>query len=200
MSKFTQADYSRAMQALMPVGAVWQNDPTSVQAETLAALAAEFQKSDQDALGLLQGAFPATATSMLSEWETSLGLPDDCAISEMDSISLRQKAVVAKLTATGGQSVSYFIQQAKALGYEITITQFRQARAGMSAAGAALNGENWPFVMLITAPSTTISYAQAGASYAGDPLRSWGNKRLECSLSRLAPAEVIVKFAYRETL
>lgn len=199
MSKFSQDDYGRALQALMPVGRVWPRETSSVQAEVLTAIAAEFQQSDTDAMSLLKGAFPSTATIMLSDWETSLGLPDDCAIGETDSIALRQKAVVTKLTATGGQSLEYFTAQAKALGYDVTITEFRQARAGMSGAGAALNGDDWPFVMLITAPETTITYAQAGVNYAGDPLRSWGNKLLECRLTRMAPSHLIIKFAYTQT-
>lgn len=200
MSKFALADYRRALQSLMPVGAVWPRDVSSVQAEVLEAQAAEYQKSDTAALALIQGAFPGTATIMLTEWETSLGLPDDCAIGETDSIALRQKAVVTKLTATGGQSIEYFTAQAKALGYDVTITQYRQARAGMSGAGAALNGDDWPFVMMITAPQTTITYAKAGVNYAGDPLRSWGNKLLECRLNRMAPSHIIIKFAYTDTV
>lgn len=199
MSKFSLDDYWRALQALMPVGKVWPRATDSVQSVVLKAVAAEYQKSDTEAFALLQGAFPSTATIMLSEWETSLGLPDDCAIGETDSIALRQKAVVSKLTATGGQSVAYFIAQAQALGYDVTITQFRRARAGMSGAGAALNGEDWPFVMLVTAPKTTITYAQAGVNYAGDPLRSWGNKQLECRLTKLAPSHIIIKFSYIDT-
>jgi uncharacterized protein YmfQ (DUF2313 family) len=199
MSKFSLDDYRRALQALMPVGKVWPRETSSVQSAVLNAVAGEYQKSDTEAFSLLKGSFPATATIMLSEWEESLGLPDDCAIGETDSIALRQKAVVSKLTATGGQSVSYFIEQAKALGYEVTITQFRQARAGMSGAGAALNGEDWPFVMLVTGPKTTITYALAGVNYAGDPLRSWGNKLLECRLNKLAPSHIIMKFAYTDT-
>nr|WP_194150505.1 putative phage tail protein [Ewingella americana] len=66
----------------------------------------------------------------------------------------------------------------------------------MSVCGDALNGENWPFTRLVTAPKTTITYAQAGMSYCGDPLRSWGNKRLECRLTGLAPSHTIVKFGY----
>lgn len=200
MSKFSQDDYRRGLQALMPVGRVWPREMGSVQAEALDAMAAEYVKSDTDALSLIKGAFPSTATIMLSDWETSLGLPDDCAIGETDSIALRQKSVVTKLTGTGGQSIAYFIEQAKALGYEVTITQFRRAMAGMSAAGAALNGDDWPFVMQVNAPSTTITYAQAGVNYAGDPLRSWGNKLLECRLTKLAPSHVIIKFAYAVTV
>ena len=111
-------------------------------------------------------------------------------------MALRQAAVTAKLFSTGGQSAAYFISVAAALGYTITITQYRQARAGMSVCGDALNGDAWPFVWLITAPETTIIYTQAGRSYCGDPLRSWGNKRLECRLTELSPSHTIVKFGY----
>jgi len=199
MSKFTQEEYASALQALMPVGAVWPRDSDSVQAAVLSAMAAELVESDTDAQSLLTGAFPATATTMLSEWESALGLPDDCAIGETDTISLRQNAVITKLTATGGQSVAYLTAQAKALGYDVTVTQYRQARAGLTAAGSPLNGEEWPYVVLITAPETTVTYASCGATYAGDPLRSWGNKLLECRLKAIAPSHIILKFAYDDS-
>lgn len=180
----------------MPTGLVWPRKADSVQAAVLRALASAYQQSDDAANALLIGAFPATATIMLTDWEKTLGLPDDCAIGENDSIALRQKAVVARLFSTGGQSAAYFIGVAKALGYDITITVFRQARAGMSVCGDALNGGDWPFTWLVNAPNSTIHYAQSGQSYCGDPLRSWGNRRLECRLSALAPSQTIVKFGY----
>jgi uncharacterized protein YmfQ (DUF2313 family) len=196
MSRFTLEDYTSALQNLLPVGLVWPRKAEGIQTAVLRALAQSYQQSDDAAVTLLTGAFPATATIMLTDWEKTLGLPDDCAIGENDSISIRQKSVVSKLFSTGGQSAAYFIGVAKALGYDITVTVYRQSRAGMSVCGDALNGENWPFTWLVTAPETTISYAQAGQSYAGDPLRSWGNKRLECRLCKLAPSHTIVLFGY----
>ncbi|TKI02904.1 YmfQ family protein [Martelella alba] len=198
MSLYSTNDYTAALQGLMPTGSVWPRDPDAVQIAVLTALAGSFQASDDAAQALLVGAFPKTATILLAEWEKTLGLPDDCAIGETDSIALRQAAVVAKLFSTGGQSIEYFISVAETLGYTITITQFRQARSGMSVCGDALNGDEWPFVWRVNAPETTIIYAQAGLSYCGDPLRSWGNKRLECRLSKLSPSHTIVKFGYAE--
>lgn len=182
----------------MPGGLVWSHKSDGVQTAVLRALAQSYQQSDAAAEALLVGAFPGTATIMLTDWEKTLGLPDDCAIGENDSIAIRQKSVVSKLFSTGGQSAKYFIDVARAMGYAITITFFRQARAGMSVCGDALNGDEWPFVWLVTAPQTTITYAQAGISYCGDPLRSWGNKRLECRLRKLAPSHTIVLFGYAE--
>lgn len=196
MSRYSVNEYTAALQALMPSGLVWPRQLNGVQTSTLRALARSYQRSDEDARDLLDAAFPSTATAMLPEWEATLGLPDLCAIGEIDSIIQRQRAVVSKLFGIGGQSVAYFFRVAEALGYTISITQYRQACAGMSVCGDALNGDEWPFTWLITAPETTINYAQCGLTYCGDPLRSWGNKQLECRLTVLNPSHTILKFGY----
>ncbi|QNO00916.1 taill protein [Serratia phage vB_SspM_BZS1] len=196
MSQFTAENYQQALQALIPTGLAWPRDTGSVQAAVLRALAAGFQRSDNDAIALLVGAFPETATILLTEWEKTLGLPDDCSIGEVDTIAKRQAAVVSKFISTGGQSRTYFISIAKALGYNITIKEYRQARAGLSVCGDGLNGDDWPFVWLVEAEETTISYARAGMSYCGDPLRSWGNRQLECRMNALSPSHTFVKFGY----
>lgn len=196
MSLFTTDDYRQALQALIPNGRAWPRDPDTVQAAVLRSLAASFQRSDNDALGILSGAFPQTATIMLPEWEKALGLPDDCSIGEVDTIAKRQNAIVSKFISTGGQSKSYFIGIAKALGYNITIKEYRQARSGLSVCGDGLNGDDWPFVWLVEGEETNISYARVGLSYCGDPLRSWGNRQLECRLSALSPSYTLVKFGY----
>lgn len=196
MSLHSVEDYASALQALMPPGRAWPRSATSVQAAVRRALARSYQRSDADAQRLLVGAFPATATTMLFEWESTLGLPDDCAISEIGGIRDRQRTVVSKLISTGGLNRAYYIDVAAALGYTITITQFRQAMAGMSVCGDALNGEEWPYTWRINAPQTTIKYAQAGGSYCGDPLASWGNKQLECTFNKLAPSHLNIIFNY----
>lgn len=196
MSLHSVEDYTSALQALMPPGRAWPRSTTSVQAAVRRALARSYQRSDTDAQRLLVGAFPSTATIMLFEWESTLGLPDDCSISEVGGISDRQRAVVSKLISTGGLNRQYYIDVAAALGYTITITQFRQAMAGMSVCGDALNGEEWPFTWRINAPQTTIKYAVAGGSYCGDPLASWGNKQLECTFNKLAPSHLNIIFNY----
>lgn len=196
MSRYSVNDYTAALQALMPGGLVWPKISGGVQTSALRALARSYQRSDEDACDLLDAAFPSTATAMLPEWEATLGLPDLCAIGEIDSIIQRQRAVISKLFGIGGQSVAYFIRVAEVLGYSISITQYRQTCSGMSVCGDALNGEEWPFTWLITAPETTINYAQCGLTYCGDPLRTWGNKQLECRLTALNPSHTLLKFGY----
>ncbi len=196
MSRYTVEDYTAALRALMPTGPVWPGDPDTTQTGVIKALAGSYQRSDDAALSLLSGAFPATATILLSEWERTLGLPDDCSIGEVAGIAMRQTAVVSKLFSTGGQSADYFISVAAAMGYDVSIVQYRQARAGMSVCGDAINGNDYPFFWLVSGPLTTVIYAACGMSYCGDPIRSWGNKRMECRLSALAPSHTIVRFGY----
>lgn len=196
MSLYSYSDYADALSALLPTGRAWPRATKTVQAAVLRALGRSFQRSDEEAVNLVAGAFPPTATVMLSEWESSLGLPDDCSISEVGGISDRQRAVVAKLISTGGLNRDYYIRVAAALGYAITITQFRPAMSGMSVCGDALNGDEWPFTWRINAPQTTIKYSLAGASYCGDPLASWGNKQLECSINKIAPSHLNIIFNY----
>ncbi|MBJ9157421.1 DUF2313 domain-containing protein [Citrobacter sp. FDAARGOS_156] len=196
MSLYSQNDYATALGALLPTGRAWPRKSKTVQAAVLRALGNSFQRSDSDAVNLITGAFPATATVMLSEWESTLGLPNDCSIGEIGGISDRQRSVVSKLISTGGLNRDYYIRVAAALGYTITITQFRPAMSGMSACGDALNGDEWPFTWRINAPETTVKYALSGAAYCVDPLASWGNKQLECAINKIAPSHLNLIFSY----
>ncbi|QZN97363.1 YmfQ family protein [Symbiopectobacterium purcellii] len=196
MSLFSKTDYSGALQNLLPQGRAWPRESTTVQAAVIRALARSFARSDDDAQRLLVGAFPSAATILLTEWENTLGLPDDCAIGEIGGISDRQLAVVSKLISTGGLSRQYYIQVAAALGYTITISQFRPAMSGMTVCGDALNGDEWPFTWRINSPLTTMKYAVAGGAYCTDPLASWGNKQLECAITKIAPSHLRLIFNY----
>ncbi|EMO9464376.1 putative phage tail protein, partial [Raoultella ornithinolytica] len=109
MSLYSVDDYTRALFALMPTGLAWSRDLKSTQYATLRALGDSFARSDTDSQALLSSGFPSTALMMLSEWESALGLPDDCAIGEVGSISDRQRAVVSKLISTGGLNRAYYI-------------------------------------------------------------------------------------------
>ena len=104
-------------------------------------------------------------------------------------------AACEKIARIGDQSRQYFIDAAAALGYEITITEFRPFVAG-SLAGDPLTNGDWIYTWRVNAVAGTgITHFVAG-SQAGEPLRDWGNERLECLISRLKPAHTLVQFAY----
>ncbi|HEC2616911.1 TPA: DUF2313 domain-containing protein [Raoultella ornithinolytica] len=196
MSLYSVDDYTRALSALLPAGLAWPRDVKSTQHATLRALGGSFARSDTDSQALLSSGFPSTALMMLSEWESTLGLPDDCAIGEIGSISERQRAIVSKLISTGGLNRAYYVTVAAALGYEITINQFRPAMCGMSVCDEPINGEEWPFTWQINVPDSSVRYSYAGTTFCGDALASWGDKQFECSITKIAPSHINIIFAY----
>lgn len=132
----------------------------------------------------------------LDDWERVLGLPDPCVAGEPQTREQRIKSVVSKLSYRGGQSREFFIGLAKALGFDVSISTFRPALAGIASAGDAINGGDWAFTWRVNAPMVNYKHATAGISVSGDPLASWGSKALECRFSQLQPAESILIFGY----
>lgn len=146
-------------------------------------------------LDLLLEMHPDASVELLSSWERVLGLPDPC-IGELGTMQERLAAVVAKYVETGGQSRAYFIAVAAALGFTVTISEYRPFQVGVSAVGDPLYGTDWLYAWLVTAPATTITEFAVGISAVGDPLRSWGNELLECAIGKLKPAHTYAVFGY----
>jgi uncharacterized protein YmfQ (DUF2313 family) len=192
----SNADFTAALLALLPRGRVWPRDMDSVQACAVSAFAPTFQRHLAGLAALLVDAFPATSVFLLPEWEATLGLPDPCS-GPQPTLALRRAQVMARLFDPGGQSVSYLIAAAAALGYTITIdypaTPFR---VGHSRAGDELFGPAWVHAWRVNAPAVTVREFRAGQSAAGEPLRYWTNAILECELRALAPAHTVVQFSY----
>lgn len=173
----TVADYAAALTALLPTGGAWPRAAASVEQQAMAALAPTPQRAAASAQALMTDAFPSTAVNLLAEWESTLGLPDPCA-GEDPTVEARQDQVTARFIAGGGQSAAFFVSFAKALGYDITITQFVPSRFGRPF-GSPFGGIPWAFTWQVNASSS-----------------SEGNAVLECELQRLAPAHTIVIFSY----
>ncbi len=196
MSRYSETDYAAALGKLLPPGRAWRHPPDSTLGRVLLGLAKSFSASDSAALSLLRNAFPATAGSLLTDWEQALGLPDDCAIGEITTIARRRLAVVTRLTGNSSLCIAALIRALSGSGYTITVTEYRRARCGLSACGDALNGDDWPLVLQINVPETTILRARCGQAHCGDPLRTWGNKTLECILKRLVAPDLILRINY----
>lgn len=182
-ARYSTDDYTFAIQSLFPVGRIWSRATDSVMTGVIRALAAAYQHSDADAVQLLVDAFPATASALLPEWEATLGLPDDCACNALSDEESRRQAVVSKLIGTGGQSAAYFTSLLAAMGYGISIKQFRTARAGLAVCGDAINGDRWPYVWEVTVTDA--------ASDAACTL-----KLLLCRLAEFAPAHTRLMTSY----
>lgn len=190
---YSAADYLRVLQAHLPRGRVWPRDLDAQQTRILSGFTPVFERLNARANNLLVDAFPPTTYELLPEWEATLGLPDPCA-GEAPTTQQRVAQVVARLTATGGQSIAYYTAVAAALGYAITITQFVPSRFGKNF-GTLFGGTAWAFAWQVNAPTFTIAALQFGGSF-GTPFASWGNNVLQCELQRFAPAHTTVLFSY----
>ena len=137
---YSAQDFARALLALLPSGRVWPKDLESTQGLFMQALA-QVYAADGTVAYLVVDAFPATTVELLPEWENTLGLPDPCA-GPSPTLGQRIAQVVARLTDSGGQSVAYFVELARRLGYDITVTQYAPSRFGRRF-GSLFGGEAW---------------------------------------------------------
>ena len=194
---FTAAEYARQFQRLLPRGRIWHRGIGLVQDADIEALMPTWVRLGVRLNDLIAEIFPCTTEELLEEWEATLGLPDPCT-GPLDTIQERQLAVCAKFASRGGQSVAYFEAVAEALGSPIQIEQFKPFTAG-DYAGQPLYGEGWAHAWQITSVQIAIAYFSAGVSVAGEPLRSWGNALLECTLQAIKPAHTLLIFIYQQT-
>ena len=192
---YSAADFASAMVALMPPGLAWPRDPLAAQCQTIAGLAPTYQRSTARANRLLIDAFPATAIELLTDWESSVGLPDPL-VGQLPTIQQRQASVVARISGTGGQSAAYYISYAARLGYAVTVTCYTPFRMGQQRLGQQLGGPDWAHVWAITAPITTVMPFRMGVSFMDEPMQTWGNSLLQLEISELKPAHTILQFHY----
>lgn len=190
------SQYLSQIQALLPRGAAWTREPGATLTQLLAAVAEEFARIDVRADALLDEADPRTAYELLPDWERALGLPDECVAAEQ-TLQSRRAAVVSRITAVGGQSISYYIDLAAALGHTITIAEVRPSRAGVLQAGDELIGtESTVHYWQVSVPMVTTYAFVAGGSTAGEELGYWQPSELECVFERVKPAHTNIFWNY----
>lgn len=194
----TSADYREHLKALLPPGQAFPREAGTEMHNLLDGLAQEWARIDARGERLIIEANPFGSVELLPDWERVAGLPDKCAGTLETTQQGRRNALISKLSSTGGQSPAYFIAVAAALGYEVTIEEFRPFRAGLSHAGDPLTNGDWVYTWRVRGPEVTVIPFRAGQSAAGEALRIWGNDTLECKINQLKPAHTIALFAYGE--
>jgi uncharacterized protein YmfQ (DUF2313 family) len=192
----TETDYLRQLQALLPPGPAWPKDDEAMLTRILGALAAELARVDGRAWILLEEADPRTVAELFVDWERVAGLPDACAVAfgGDQTFAQRRAALLGRLTTLGGQSPAYFVGLAAALGYAITITEFKEHTVTDDVA-CSLYGQAWNFAWQVNASLNTIAEITVDST-ADEPLAAWGNSLLECVINRLRPAHTTVLFSY----
>jgi uncharacterized protein YmfQ (DUF2313 family) len=188
---YTAADFLQALQSLLPRGAVWPRDPDAVQTQTLRGLVQTNVRLNARANNLVAESNPATTLELLSEWESTLGLPDPV-IGLLPTIQARRGVVVSKFANYGGQSAAYFINQAALMGYAVTINNNAPFRVGQSYIGQPLGSPDWFFTWTMNIPTITMYSFRTGQSSVGEPLNYWNSLPIGVEISEIKPAHTIL--------
>lgn len=190
-----------ALWDLMPPGPIWERGGDSRLDALLEGLAGELAELLSQTGDLVAEADPRTTSDLLADWERVLGLPEPCDPSPSTDEDVRRGLVHAKLTATGGQSPSYYKAIAdRATGEDCTITEYTEAvfRAGHSRAGDPLYGRPWRFWWDISIPNVDPTNFRAGAGTAGLQLATYpsGVAQLACIIESIRPAHTRVSYTF----
>lgn len=203
-------DYLDQLKQLLPPGPAFPRDEDTTFNRLLGAIAEEFGRFDARVERLPEEADPRTALELLPDWERVAGLPDVCTGTIATTVPERRAAIVAKITARGGQSLAYLTSLAANLGYAVVISEYRPLRARFRA-GSRCHSVDWAFAFKVevlaadaipsgaltdTARAISNSRFRAGRSRSGERLRTFGNAALECTINRAKPAHSIAIFAY----
>lgn len=193
-ANLTAQDFLTALQSLMPQGYAWTRDPNATLTAVLQALAdgegsfhtdlSRFSENESD---------PRLTVTMLPDWERAFGLPDPCTPAGQ-TLEQRHNSLVARITDNGGESRQDFIDLAAALGFDITITEFRPFTC-ISHVTEPVCDDTWRFAWQVNAPLNTV-FEFTCESGCDEPLRSWGNDELECAIRLRNRASRQVLFSY----
>jgi uncharacterized protein YmfQ (DUF2313 family) len=203
--------YGQQFALLFPTGPAWPTAEESVFQRTIRGIAAIFGLVAQRADDLLVvESDPRSTIELLEDWERAFGLPDPCAAEPL-TIADRQRTLVNRITAEGGQSVAFFKAVAAALGYTIAVHEFSPFMCGVSRVGDTRSvdepddGHRWEvgpqsmrFYWTVKLSATRLSWFRVASGQVGvDPhLRIALATDLECVIRRWKPAHTEVLFDY----
>jgi hypothetical protein len=107
-----------------PIGRVWEKkfDPNSILGLVIRGLAYEWFLIESFFRNVIDELEINTTLQLLSDWETSVGLPDNT-MPLGTTLQQRREYVIARLTNFGGiQTAAQYEAAAAVLGYTVTVT------------------------------------------------------------------------------
>jgi uncharacterized protein YmfQ (DUF2313 family) len=192
----TSDDYLDLLMALLPP-CVYDHQAKTLRAE-LRAEANALAATERKAKDVLNAVTPFNApAALLADYERLYQL----GVTSGMTLQARRQQVLAAMNATGGLSRAYFINLAKSLGYDITISEPEPFRAGIGRAGDRIWTPDiiWVWIVNISDQQVPVYHFRAGSSLAGERLTTYGQNLLENLFNDLKPAHTQVVFNYDET-
>ena len=194
MSLFDQ--YKQFLKGLFPYGKAWNAESGSRMDNLIGGMADELVRVDGRVRALITETDPRTTVELLSDWESMLGLPDECTPTGQ-TVDERRRQVRQKYTAQYGQNKAFFIEVASFLGYDVDIQEcFWSFRAGHSSCGDSLTNEAWKHWWKVITDDGVFTYFLAGGSSCGDPLKKLAEDTLVCTFEKLKPAHTKIIFEF----
>jgi len=206
-------DYVQGFNNLLPTGPAWPRSQDTVLQNVIKGLADLWgDPVETSAANLLTiESDPRTTTALLPDWERAFGLPDKC-LAEPLTVGDRRTALVVRMTMLGAQSRAFFIGLAAAIGYTITISEFRPFMVGIDRVGdnrTLVDGvySDYPYVLgppdnrfywQVHVGRTRLTWFRASSGQAGvdHHLRIALATDLECMLRRYKPSHTEIIFDY----
>lgn len=216
MSGITKLErYKKLLINLLPPGRLWNPKRQPVFSKVLKSSAQELCRVDDRIKQMLIEVDPRTATDAeaLDQWEGILGIPDECT-PDGQTEAERQIQAKQKLTNIGGLSKTFYEFLTLQLGFETTVTNTVPFVAGSRAgdrltnffsrhfvagslAGDRLAEPGWRYFFEVELPISAATVFVAG-SLAGEPLRTFSNPLIECTIKKNKPAHAGVFFRFIE--
>lgn len=193
----TAEEYRLQLQGLLPHGPAWDPELVPEVARVLGGVAVEFARLDARAVDLLNEMDPSSVSELVPDWESVMGLPDNC-LGPNPAFEDRRLAVRRRLVEVGGQHVGYFISIALSQGYpNATVTELRAPRMGRSRFGVSSFGTwNAQFMWILNTGGRQRQGRRFGVSYWGERFGVNPGDVLECAIRRAAPAHTLVYINY----
>lgn len=160
----------------------------------LEAEAAIMDSVKAQAAQVLASVTPFHASMTLADWERVYEVVPREGATQQE----RRQNILAKMAATGGLSIPYFIGLAASLGYTITITEPRAFRVGINRCGDRLviPEIRWVWQVNVIGKKTQAYRFRTGASATGESLLTFGEPLLEEMFNDLKPAFTYCYFTY----
>jgi len=193
----TQEQQTDALAQYLPSGKAWlaKAIPTSTLRKMLLGLAGEFVRVQEKLNEVATEYYPDETTKLLSEWESALGIPDDC-IPIAPDIEERRKNILIKFNASFTGTKADYEYLGELMGYDIEVI----AAVDYSAwpwtwSHLWLGGDDTaPFRMVIKAPLIT-----APSVWPWTWPHAWGDdalKSLRCLFEKIKPANITIHWVY----
>lgn len=187
----------------LPKGRVWSSgfDNNSNLGKLIRGLGVEFYRLEVLTKKISDEIDVNFADELLPDWEASVGIPDDCFVTNT-TVAERRKQVLAKLGNFGGvQKAEDFIRVGELFGFDVRIIQGNNP---------GLFPMSFPFTFFENSRSAThtifveiIAYEQSDVDFPLSfplPFSSGGSTFLKCIFEVLAQANVNVIFLPDGTL